>query len=128
MPNHNPFQFQNFDGYCHALRRVGVDLGYVLFTNHHASNNKPAARFMAESHEELARAYISNPSDENFRKLVEVGALFDTEWDRNTKQWQLIAFEGWEVLHKAFNHLHVKASQSLTELTGLSDREFMDSL
>lgn len=128
MNNHLSFQFHNFEGYCQTLKRVGIDAGYVMYTNHHASNDKPAARLISGNDVELAKAYIGSPSDEIFRQLVEAGALFDTDWDRRTHHWELIAFEGWETLHKAFAHLQVKASQSLMELTGLSDREFIDSI
>lgn len=128
MSTYLPFQLQNFAGYCDSLKRVGIDPGYVMYTNHHASNSKPAARLISAEKVELAKTYINSPSDETFMRLVEAGALFDTEWDRNTKQWEIIAFEGWEILHKAFSHLHAKASQSLTELTGVSDVEFMSSL
>ncbi len=114
------FQLQNFEAYCHNLNRVGIDPGYVLYTNHHASNNRPAARLISGNHVELAKIYIHTPSDEGFKELVEVGVLYDTKWDRQTKHWEIITFEGWEVLHKAFSHLHAKASHSLTELTGVS--------
>ncbi len=128
MSTYLPFQLQNFETYCETLDRVGINPGYVMYTNHHASDNKPAARLISGNHIDAAKAYIDTPSDENFSRLVEAGALFDTEWDRRTKQWEIISFEGWEVLHKAFSHLHAKASKSLTELTGVSDIEFMSSL
>ncbi len=128
MSTYLPFQIQHFDGYCESLKRVGINPGYVLYTNHHASDNKPAARLISGEHVEMAKTYIHEPSDENFRKLVEVGVLYDTEWDRRTNHWDVISFEGWEVLHKAFSHLHARSSHSLTELTGISDMEFMSSL
>ena len=128
MSTYLPFQLQNFEGYCDSLKRVGIDAGYVMYTNHHASNNKPAARLISAGHVDAAKAYIHEPSDENFRRLVAAGALFDTEWDRQTKHWAIISFEGWEVLHKALSLLHAKASDSLTELTGVSDAEFIRSL
>ena len=123
-----PFQLQYFDGYCDSLKRVGIDPGYVLYTNHHASNNKPAARLISGNHVESVQAYIDTPTDENFRHLVKEGVLYDNEWDRQTKHWDIISFEGWEVIHKAFSHLHAKASTSLTELTGVSDAEIISSL
>ena len=128
MSTYLPFQLQNFDGYCDSLNRVGINPGYVLYTNHHASGNKPAARLISADHIDMVKTYIQVPSDENFRQLVEVGVLYDTEWDRRTKHWAIISFEGWEVLHKAFSHLHAKASHSLTELTGVSDVEIMSTL
>ncbi|MGY6275436.1 hypothetical protein [Methylomonas sp. MgM2] len=128
MSAYLPFQLQNFANYCDSLRRVGIDPGFVLFTNHHASDNKPAARPIFGDHIDLAKSYIQTPSDEGFRKLVSAGVLYDTQWDRQTKYWEIISFEGWETLHKAFSHLHAKASQSLTELTGVSDVEFIRSI
>lgn len=128
MATYLPFQLQNFEGYCDSLKRVGIDPGYVMYTNHHASNNKPAARHIPADHINVARAYINAPSDETFRQLVEAGVLFDTEWDRRTKQWEIIAFEGWEVLHKALSLLHAKASSAYTELTGVSSAEFTGPL
>lgn len=116
-----PFPIENFVGYCNNLKRVGIDPGYVLYTNQHASNDKPAARLISSEQLEAARTYLDAPSDEAFMYLVRLGGLFDTEWDRNTSHWQIISFEGWEVLHKAFNHLHAKSGQALMELTGLSD-------
>lgn len=128
MSTYIPFQLQNFEGYCESLKRVGINPGYVLYTNHHASDNKPAARLISGKHVDMTKTYLHDPSDENFSKLVEAGVLFDTEWDRRTNHWEIISFEGWEVLHKAFSHLHAKSSRSLTELTGISDVEFMSSL
>ena len=90
MSTYLPFQLQNFDGYCDSLKRVGIDPGYVMYTNHHASNSKPAARLISLEHLDLAKTYISNPSDEVFMQLVEAGALFDTEWDRKTKQRAIV--------------------------------------
>jgi len=120
MPNHLAFPLPAFEDLCENLRRVGVNPGYVMYTNHHASDNKPAARLVSAGHLNAAKTYIEISSDENFMHLVKAGVLFDTEWDRQTKHWKIISFEGWEVLHKAFGHLHSKASQSLTELTGIS--------
>jgi len=128
MSTYLPFQLQHFESYCESLKRVGVDPGYVLYTNHHASNNKPAARLICGTCIQTAKTYIQTPSDEHFKQLVEAGVLYDTEWDRQTKHWEIISFEGWEILHKAFSHLHAKAAQSLTELTGVSDIEIMSSL
>lgn len=116
-----PFPLENFASYCDSLARVGIDPGYVLYTNRHASNNKPAARLVSTSQLAVVNAHIASPSDESFVQLVKAGVLFDNEWDRHTRQWELISFEGWEVLHKAFQHLHVKAGNTLSELTGLSD-------
>jgi hypothetical protein len=116
-----PFQIENFAAYCDSLKRVDVDLGYVMYTNEHAGNGMPAARSISSHQLEAAQAYIDFPSDETFIRLVKMGALLDTEWDRNTQHWVLIAFEGWEALHRAFSHLHVKSCQALQELTGLSD-------
>ncbi len=121
MSSTPPFPIENFEGYCDNLKRVGIDPGYVMYTNQHASNDKPAARMISGEQLEAARAYIASPSDDTFAHLVKSGGLFDTEWDRNTSRWEIISFEGWEVLHKAFNHLHSKSGQALMELTGLSD-------
>lgn len=123
MSTNLPFQLQNFEGYCDSLRRVGIAPGYVMYTNHHASNNKPAARLVPENHKDAVKAYIHESSDENFRRLVKASVLFDTEWDRQTKHWEIITFEGWEVLHKAFSHLHAKVSRTLTGLTGISGED-----
>lgn len=117
----SPFQIENFEGYCYNLKRVGIDPGYVMYTNHHASNDRPAARVISSQQLETAKAYVDNPTDETFTQLVKLGALFDTEWDRRTHHWDIIAFEGWEVLHRAFTHLHAKSGHAMLELTGLSD-------
>lgn len=116
-----PFPIDHFETYCDSLVRVGIDAGYVLYTNQHASNKKPAARLVSSRLLKAVREHIDSPSDESFVHLVKAGVLFDNEWDRNTRDWELIAFEGWEVLHKAFVHLHLKAGNALTDLTGLSD-------
>lgn len=116
-----PFQIDNFEAYCGTLKRVDVDLGWVMYTNQHASNGLPAARCITSHQCDAAQAYIRSPSDEAFIRLVKLGALLDTEWDRNTQDWMLISFEGWEALHRAFSHLHVKSCQALQELTGLSE-------
>ena len=121
MSSLSPFQIENFEGYCNSLKRVGIDPGYVMYTDHHASNGRPAARIITAQQLEAAKAYVENPSDETFIRLVKLGALFDTEWDRRTTHWNIIAFEGWEVLHRAFAHLHVKSGHAMLELTGLSD-------
>lgn len=121
MSSAAPFPIENFEDYCNNLKRVGIDPGYAMYTNQHASNDKPAARLISGHQLEAARAYIESPSDEAFVQLVKLGALFDTEWDRNTRHWEIISFEGWDVLHKAFNHLYAKSGQALLELTGLSD-------
>ncbi|MGR8931438.1 MAG: hypothetical protein ACU836_12420 [Gammaproteobacteria bacterium] len=126
MPNHLAFPLRNFENQCANLKRVGIDPGYVMYTNHHAGNNRPAARLLSSEHLDAAIAYIDAPSDENFMALVKAGVLFDTEWDHLTKHWKIVSFEGWEVLHKAFSHLHFKATQAMTELTGISDTEFND--
>lgn len=117
----SPFPIEDFEAYCNSLKRVDVDLGYIMYTNHHASNGHPVARIISVHQLEAAQAYIDSPSDQTFIRLVKLGALLDTEWDRNTQHWILIAFEGWEVLHRAFSHLHNKSGQALQELTGLSD-------
>ena len=124
MPHLLPFQLQNFEGYCNGLHRVGIDPGYVLYTNHHASNNHPAARLVSAEQLDAVRAYITSPSDDRFMRLVRLGVLLDTEWDRGTEHWEIISFEGWEVLHMAFNRLHAKSGQLLMELTGVSDIDF----
>lgn len=128
MSSYIPFQLHNFEAHCDSLKRVGINPGYVMYTNHHASDNKPAARQISANHLLDAIAYINDPSDDNFRRLVQSGVLFDTEWDHNTKHWQIIDFEGWEVLHKAFSHLQVKASKSLMEITGIPDVDFISPL
>jgi hypothetical protein len=114
-----PFPIQHFESYYSGLQRVGIDPGYMMYTNHHASSHQPVARLLSANQLELAQAYIALPSDEYFRHLVEAGVLLDTEWDRSTSHWQIISFEGWEVLHAAFNRLHIKSSQTLTELGGI---------
>lgn len=126
MPRIYPFPLQNFEGYCNGLHRVGIDPGYVMYTNQHASNGKPATRLISAEQLAAAQSYIANPGDEAFKRLVEIGALFDTEWDRRTERWEIISFEGWEVLHAAFSHLHVKAGQTLMELTGVSNLDFTE--
>lgn len=115
------FPIENFEDYCNNLKRVGIDPGYVMYTNQHASNDQPAARLISGQQLEAALAYIESPTEEAFVHLVRLGAMFDTEWDRNTQHWQIISFAGWDVLHKAFNHLHAKSGHALMELTGLSD-------
>ena len=121
MPHKIRFPIENFAGYCAGLRRVGLDLGFVMYTNQHASNHYPAARLLPREHLQAAQAYAASPSDDGFRYLVNTGVLLDTEWDRRTERWQVISFEGWEVLHTAFSHLHTKSKQALLELTGVSD-------
>ncbi len=121
MPHQLRFPIENFAGYCTGIRRVGLDLGFVMYTNQHASNHNPAARLLPREHLQAAQAYAASPSDDGFRYLVGTGVLLDTEWDRHTENWQIISFEGWEVLHTAFNHLHAKSKQALLELTGVSD-------
>jgi len=121
MSSQAPFPIEQFKNYCDSLARVGIDPGYVLYTNQHASNNRPAARMVSSAQLAAVRRHLNSPGDESFVELVKAGVLFDNEWDRNTCHWELIAFEGWEVLHKAFLHLHVKAGNALTDLTGLSD-------
>ena len=121
MSTPHPFQIENFEAYCNSLKRVGIDPGYVMYTNHHASNDRPAARIISGQQLEAAQAYIDYPSDETFTRLVKLGALFDNEWDRDTRHWEIIAFEGWDVIHRAFNHLYAKSGHALQDLTGLSD-------
>lgn len=120
MSSLSPFQIENFEAYCNSLKRVDIDPGYVMYTNHHASNDRPAARVISVHQLEAAKAYLENPSDETFIRLVKLGALFDTEWDRRTAHWNIIAFEGWEVLHRAFTHLYANSGHAMQELTGLS--------
>jgi len=127
MPHQIRFQIENFDGYCMGLHRVGIDMGFVMYTNQHASNHRPAARLLSRMHLEAARSYAASPSDETFKYLVQTGVLLDTEWDRRTAQWEIISFEGWEVLHSAFSHLYAKSKQALLELTGVSDLDFTES-
>ncbi len=119
-----PFQIKNFENYCKALERVGVDPGFIMYTNHHVSNHQPAARLVTSSQLPAAQAYIAAPSDETFKRVVEIGVLLDTEWDRQTERWMIISFEGWEVLHTAFSRLYAKSGYSLTELTGVSEADF----
>jgi len=120
-----PFPIQNFEAHCEGLRRVGIDPGYVMYTNHHASHHLPVARLLTSSQLAVAQAYIASPSDESFRHLVEIGALFDTEWDRATSEWQIISFAGWEALHSAFSHLYAKSRHDLMEITG-GDLDFTE--
>ena len=124
MSQQFPFQLHNFEGYCNGLHRVGIDPGFIMYTNHHASNDQPVARLLSAGQLEAAKDYIASPSDETFKRLVEIGVLLDTEWDRGTEQWEIIAFEGWEVLHTAFNRLHAKSRKTMTELIGVSDLDF----
>jgi hypothetical protein len=127
MPHQIPFPIENFAGYCTGLRRVGLDLGFIMYTNQHASNHHPAARLLPRVHLQAAQSYADSPSDEGFKYLVTTGVLLDTEWDRRTEHWQVISYEGWEVLHTAFNHLHTKYKQALLELTGVSDLDVTES-
>ncbi len=123
MPRTLPFVIQHFEQYCNELQRMGIEPGYVMYTNHHAGNGEPATRLVLADQLEAAEAYISAPSDQTFMRLVAIGVLFDTEWDRNTRRWQIISFAGWEKLHHAFSQLLTKADQTLVELTGLSSLE-----
>lgn len=116
-----PFHIENFKGYCDGLNRVGIDQGFVLYTNHHASNNRPSARLLASKQLALAEAHIASPSEATFKRLVATGVLQDTEWDFETNSWQIIAFAGWETLHNAFAHLHHKSAEALEELVGVSE-------
>jgi len=120
-----PFPIQNFDAYCAGLERVGVQPGFVLYTNHHASNQQPAARLLSCEQLDAAQDYIVSPSDSAFKHMVEIGVLLDTEWDRETREWEIISFQGWEVLHTAFSRLYAKSRTSLTELTGV-DLDFTE--
>jgi len=113
-----PFPLENFDGYCRDLYTLRLNPGYVMYTNRHANNNQPAARLIPADQLEAATAYIDAPSDETFMRLVQLGALLDTEWDRKTSHWVIVSFEGWEVLHKAFSRLNVRAERSMMELVG----------
>ena len=127
MPHQFRFPIDNFTWYCAGLRRVGLDPGFVMYTNQHASNHHPAARLLPREHLQAAQAYAATPSDDGFRLLVRTGVLLDTEWDRRTEHWEIISFEGWEILHTAFNHLHAQAKQTLLELTGVSDLDVTES-
>jgi hypothetical protein len=121
-----PFQIENFSAYYYALQRVGIDPGFIMYTNHHASDDLPAARLMATNQIGAAQNYITSPTDESFRRLVELGVLLDTEWDRETQHWEIISFQGWEALHQAFSRLHAKSQQSLKDLTGGSELELTE--
>lgn len=121
-----PFPLEHFENYCNTLQRVGVDCGYILYTNHHASNHQPASRMFMAEQMDAVQAYLDTPSDQTFRHLVEIGVFLDTEWDRETKIWQTISFQGWEILHDAFSRLYAKSGESLQELTGLSDLDFVE--
>lgn len=113
-----PFPLQGFDAYCSDLHKLSLDPGYVMYTNRHANNDQPAARLIAPDQLEVALVYINTPSDETFMRLVQLGILLDTEWDRRTGNWAIISFEGWEVLHKAFCRLNGRAEKSMMELIG----------
>jgi hypothetical protein len=126
MSHNLPFQLQNFDAYLNELQRVGIEPGYVMYTNHHASNGQAATRLVSSDQIEAAETYINSPSDQTFIRLVALGVLFDTEWDRNTQHWELISFHGWEKLHNAFSHLLAKADKTLIELVGLSSLELTE--
>lgn len=121
LPHQIQFQVYEFENYCNILNRIGIDPGYLMYTNHHASNDKPSARQISTEQLHAAKAYIDNPTDENFIQLVKLGVLFDNEWDRKTSKWMLISFDGWEVLHKAFTHLLMHCEQSEVEMTGVSN-------
>ena len=120
MSQNLSFHLKHFDAYCDELQRVGVEPGYVLYTNHHASHGQPAARLVTAEQLSTVEAYITAPTAEAFIQLVALGVMFDTEWDRNTQHWQLISFHGWEKLHTAFSHLLAKVDKTLIELGGLS--------
>lgn len=121
MSHLKPFHIDNFKGYCDGLLRVGIDPGYVLYTNHHESNQRPATRLFAAEHLTIVEQHLANPSAESFKQLVAVGVLQDTSWDFQSTGWQIIAFSGWEVLHNAFGHLHHKAEQELEDSLGVAD-------
>lgn len=121
MHQHFPFPVQHFKNYCDGLQRVGIQPGYIMFTNHHASNHRPATRLLDESQLTLAETHINSPSEETFKQLVASGVLLDTEWDYQTSSWQIIAFNAWETLHNAFTHLYAKSSETLEELVGVTD-------
>jgi hypothetical protein len=117
------FPLQNFENYCNELQRVGIEYGYVLYTNHHASNGRPATRLVPADQFDAVQNYLTSSSDETFTILVKMGVLFDTEWDRNTRHWVIISFDGWEKLHHAFERLLNKADEKLLTMTGLSSLE-----
>jgi hypothetical protein len=121
-----PFPIQNFEAYNKTLIRVGIDPGFVLYTNHHAGNHQAAARFFNEEQLPAVQRHLTEQSDETFKHLVEIGVLLDNEWDRTTPSWQIISFAGWEVLHTAFSRLHSKCRNALQELTGLSEVELFE--
>jgi hypothetical protein len=127
MTHLHPFPIQNFPAHCNSLQRVGVDPGFIMYTNNHAGSHHPVARPLSTAQLEPALAYIRTPSDENFRHLVEVGGLLDTEWDRSTNHWQIIDFVGWETLHTAFCRLHHKSMQELAEMGG-AEMDFDEQL
>ena len=126
MSHQIPFKLNNFETYCQTLDRVGVDPGFLLYTNSHASNHKPVARLLHVEQLSAAETYIANASDEHFKRLVALGVFIDTEWERDTEHWSIISFSGWEVLHTAFNRLHVKSSEHLQQLTGISADDMME--
>lgn len=114
-----PFPLPNFGAYCSSLQRVGVDPGFVMYTNEHAGSRQPAARLLPGAFADLARSYIDAPSDAGFQRLVEAGVLLDTEWERVTAHWEIIAFTGWEVLHASFNRLYGKSRLALVQMGGV---------
>lgn len=126
MKNILPFQIKNFSEYYFDLHRVGINPGYVMYTNRHASNDQPAARLVPAEHLNAARTHVIAPTPETGIQLVRLGVLLDTEWDIQTQRWDIISFHGWETLHKAFSHLHAKAEKSLIELTGVSASEYTE--
>lgn len=117
------FPIQNFDYYCDELQRLGIEPGFVLYTNHHASNGLAETRFVSANQLDAVETYLASPSDQTFIPLVKMGVLLDNEWDRNTRHWALISFNGWEKLHHAFERLLNKADQGLINLSGLSSLE-----
>ncbi|MCQ8180486.1 hypothetical protein NP603_05155 [Methylomonas sp. SURF-1] len=113
-----PFPFYGFADYCNELKALGIDPGYVMYTDRHANNDQPSARLVAAEHLPAAQAYIEAPSDAAFVSLVQAGVLMDTEWERRTAGWLLVSFTGWEVLHKAFSRLNAKLDHSVLDMAG----------
>ncbi|ATG91447.1 hypothetical protein [Methylomonas koyamae] len=113
-----PFPFYGFADYCNELKALGVDPGYVMYTDRHANNGQPSARLVPAEHLPAALAYIEAPSDATFIDLVQAGVLVDTEWERHTTGWLVVSFTGWEVLHKAFSRLNAKLDHAVLDMAG----------
>jgi hypothetical protein len=118
MSNMLQFPLQNFDAYCKDLHKLQLNPGYLMYTNRHAGNNEPAARLIPPNQLDAALAHIEAPCDETFMRLVALGVLLDTEWDRKTDNWVILSFDGWEVLHKGFSRLNQRVEKTMKELMG----------